>query len=151
VAVAKLVCFDSTASEVAFQEIEVAPELCFIDGEHTAAAVMSGFAFCRRVCAPDAIIYFHDDWVICSALRQILRELRRKEIRHRAVKLPGCTFAILLGESSRLAFDSLRGMSANGSRHLRRLHFRQTLKTHLPSFALRLIRSASGVLRSAAP
>ena len=85
----KVVCFDSDASEVNPASIEVAPSICFIDGEHTHSAVLSDFAFCLRVCAKNAIVYFHDDGVVLRALHQILGELARRDVAFRALKFGG--------------------------------------------------------------
>ena len=57
--VTRLTCIDADASRVAPRVIDSQPHLCFIDGEHTDAAVVSDFAFCRRVLAKDGAIVFH--------------------------------------------------------------------------------------------
>lgn len=96
----KIVAFDCDAREVPAGSLVPAPRLCFIDGEHTVAAVLSDFAFCRRIVPPDAIIAFHDGNLIFQALRACRRALRREGVEHRTVKLPGSVYAILLGGAS---------------------------------------------------
>ena len=42
----KLVCFNSDAKDVERDKLPTAADFCFIDGEHTRAAVVSDFEFC---------------------------------------------------------------------------------------------------------
>jgi hypothetical protein len=76
--------------------IPVPPDFCFIDGEHTHAAVLSDFKFCLSVCAPNAAICFHDDHITYVALEEALMILRRSDIPFTARKLGGGTFGIFL-------------------------------------------------------
>lgn len=92
----KIAHFDADAKDINPQALPAVPDFCFIDGEHTHAAVLSDFAFCLRVCAPNAAICFHDDWVVYPALRQIVGELRQQGIPFTARKLTGVTFGIFL-------------------------------------------------------
>ena len=73
----KLVCFASDARDVHPRAIDEAPDICFIDGEHTDRAVLSDFAFCLAVCAPDAAILFHDAGSTRPGIKECLRLLRR--------------------------------------------------------------------------
>ncbi len=91
----KITCFDADARDIDSSCIPAA-DFCFIDGEHTYYAVLSDFAFCLGVCAPNAAICFHDDIVIARALWDIVADLRRKGIPFTARKLTGLTFAIFL-------------------------------------------------------
>ena len=74
----KLVCFASDARDVHPRAIDEAPDICFIDGEHTDRAVLSDFAFCLAVCAPDAAILFHDAGSTRPGIKECLRLLRRR-------------------------------------------------------------------------
>jgi hypothetical protein len=91
----KITCFDADAREIDPSSIPRA-DFCFIDGEHTYNAVLSDFAFCLSVCAPNAAICFHDDNVIARALWDIVSDLRRKGIPFTPCKLTGQTFGIFL-------------------------------------------------------
>ena len=68
----RIVCFDSNASEVEAESLPCTPDLCLIDGLHTTPAVLSDFAFCFEVCSPNAVIAFHDDLTITTALWQTI-------------------------------------------------------------------------------
>jgi hypothetical protein len=91
----KITCIDADAHEIDPSSIPAA-DFCFIDGEHTYTSVLSDFAFCLGVCAPNAAICFHDDVVIARALWHIVSDLRRKCIPFTARKLTGATFGIFL-------------------------------------------------------
>ncbi|MBL8826267.1 MAG: class I SAM-dependent methyltransferase [Planctomycetaceae bacterium] len=95
----RLVTFDCDASDVNPTDITPRPEFCFIDGEHTNPAVLSDFAFCRQVCADDAVIAFHDTCFVFEGVRQIQRDLTAEGVRFIGVKLGGSVYAILLGEA----------------------------------------------------
>jgi len=95
----KIQCFDSDASQVDPRQIGDRPNFCFIDGEHTTAAAVSDFQFCRGICHPDGVIAFHDASIIVPALKRVLQQLRRQRVEFRAGKLPGEVFFIALGQS----------------------------------------------------
>jgi hypothetical protein len=130
--VSKIVCFDSDAKEVDPQLISEGPDLCFIDGEHTKAAVLSDSDFCLRVCAPNAIIYFHDDAVIYPALDKILRSLNERQTRHCAFKLQGVTFAIALGDSAIIDNELQEEIVAEGHQFVRKMQMRRLILSLLP-------------------
>jgi hypothetical protein len=95
----KLVCFGTDARDVAPALIVEAPDLCFIDGEHTDSAAVSDFVFCLTVCAPDATIYFHNESWIRPGISECLNYLKTRDRLCTAYKLPGSTFAIALDGS----------------------------------------------------
>ncbi len=92
----KMTCIDADARDIHPADLPAAPDYCFIDGEHTCASVLSDFAFCLRVCAPNAAICFHDDFIVHRALRRIVSDLRQQAIPFTARKLTGVTFGIFL-------------------------------------------------------
>lgn len=94
----KIVTFDADASEIEPAKIDEAPQLCFIDGEHTNRAVISDFEFCTKICAPNAVIAFHDVNIVGEGVKTILRELQTQGIKHSAVHVGGVVFAIGLGD-----------------------------------------------------
>ena len=94
----KIVTIDADASEIDPAKIDVAPQFCFIDGEHTNRAVISDFEFCYQICAPHALIVFHDVNIVGDGVKDILRTLKEKGIKHSAVHVGGVVFAIGLGD-----------------------------------------------------
>jgi hypothetical protein len=117
----KLVCFDASAGDLPADAIVEAPDICFIDGEHTTAGVLSDFAFCLGVCAPGATIAFHDAGCTREGIAECLHRLRDSGRSYAAYKLPGDTFVVAL-EGSPAGVDSrLRDMAValNGERWLR--------------------------------
>ncbi len=95
---ADLECFDSTSTQLDPGAIQPAPQLCFIDGEHTDAAAWADFQFCRRVLAPSGgLIVFHDAAVIYEALVRIVSTLQAEGVAFHAYNLPDVLFCIELG------------------------------------------------------
>ncbi len=91
-------CFEADASRVDPAAVEPRPQVAFIDGEHTRRAVMSDFAFCRRVLDPRGTIVFDDFPIVYPAVLDILRSLRRAGERFTAARLEGKAFAVFLDE-----------------------------------------------------
>lgn len=52
------------------------PDLCFVDGEHTAAAALRDGRFCRAVLRGRGVIAFHDFWIVPGAILRFLRETK---------------------------------------------------------------------------
>jgi hypothetical protein len=144
--VSKIVCFDSDAREIDPARLTDRPDLCFIDGEHTKRAVLSDFNFCLGVCAPRAIIAFHDDWVIYPALARILGNLRAQGKPFQAFKLQGSTFAIALGASVTPEDEFIREAAVDGRRFIRRMRARRIIQRLIPSFLRPIARRARGLL-----
>jgi hypothetical protein len=109
--VEKLVCFDNDARCVDPHAVGHAPSLCLIDGEHTTETVITDFEFCRSVCAPDAVICFHDAGVVASAILAILRILKGERAAFRYAKLGGSVYAISLGSSRALLDPEVRKLT----------------------------------------
>lgn len=142
--VSKIVSFDSDARDVDPELISEAPDLCFIDGEHTKASALSDFDFCLRVCSPNAIIYFHDDNIVYPALGEILRSLAERQVRHAAFKLQLITFAIALGDSATIDNELQKEIVVDGHRFVRRMQMRRLVISLLPG---PLLPAARGVKR----
>jgi hypothetical protein len=147
--VAKIVCFDSDARDLDPARLSDRADLCFIDGEHTKSAVLSDFDFCAHVCSSQAIICFHDDWIIYPALARIIRTLRRQGARFTALKLLGSTFVIALGASSLMADDFIQEIAVDGRLFILRMRVRRLLKRSLPSPLLPLARRLRGFFKGA--
>jgi hypothetical protein len=97
--VSRVRTFDLDASAVPVDAVHPGPHLCFIDGEHSEKAVISDFAFCRSVLAPDGVIVFHDANHIFSGLRKIITSLREASIPFHAYVLPSAVFVMEFGAS----------------------------------------------------
>jgi Methyltransferase domain len=104
---ARLSCFESEASRVDRRSIDPAPHLCFIDGEHTRKAALEDFEFCRGVAREDALICFHDAWIVSPAVREAKRRLRRSGIPFEGAPLQGSHYVLALGERPLLELQPL--------------------------------------------
>lgn len=140
----KLTCYDCDATEINADALPGRPTFCFIDGEHTHAAVLSDFEFCLKVCASDAVICFHDDIVVWRTLRQVVSLLRRRGIPFAARKFTGreygCTFGIFLRGSavSGAADTYILDMSLEGLGWLRKRRWVSFIPRPLRSTARRV-------------
>jgi Methyltransferase domain len=92
----KVQVFDCDVRAIDPSAIDERPRLCFIDGEHTNAAVLRDFNFCLEVCEIDAVIAFHDAGIVFRGIREIKRELAARSIQFEGLMLGGCVYAILL-------------------------------------------------------
>lgn len=95
---AKVMTLDGDASEIDSKKVTPAPELCFIDGEHTDGAAFSDFMFCLKVLAPNGVIMFHDAAVVYNGLRRCTDHLEKEGIKFRAYNLPDVMFVIEIGD-----------------------------------------------------
>ena len=109
----KLTCIDADASAVAADRIDLQPDLCFIDGEHTDHAATSDFDFCRRVVAPSGAIVFHDASIIYRALARIVRRLEDERAPFIAYHLADSVFVIELGDCPLHATPAIAKMLVN--------------------------------------
>jgi Methyltransferase domain len=97
--VRKITCFDTDASDILADQIATAPQVSFIDGQHTKSSVLSDFQFCHMVTTPDGTIVFHDFQVIYPAIYEICRLLKKQRRRFAALKLAGSVFAVFFDPS----------------------------------------------------
>lgn len=95
----KIECIDADTKSISPSCIHDAPNLCFIDGEHTPAAVLADFDFCLKVCALGATIVFHDAQIVFRGLRSVVSKLKgaRREFSQHA--LSDAVYVICLGGS----------------------------------------------------
>lgn len=110
-------CHELTATAVSPSALDPRPHLCFIDGEHTEAAVLADFAACRRVVEPGGIVLFHDAHIVYNALQAIVDTLDGEGLHYRACHLPDTIVAIEFGEGALLdgeAVASVRRESHRG-------------------------------------
>ena len=138
----RLTCFDCDVSGIDRSWIQDAPDFCFIDGEHTAPAVLADFEFCLYWCRQDGVIVFHDDSVILAAIRKILTSLKSRGIRFTARKCGGSTFAVFLGDSQVIA------ESSDGLRWAADRSIAVSLQRNIPEWALPVARHLYRFYRS---
>jgi len=138
----KVICFDADAKDVDPHAIPAPPDFCFIDGEHTYAAVISDFEFCLRVCAPNAAICFHDDRFLYGAVGAALTLLRHRRIPFSARKLGGDTFGIFLRDCNAANDAYVRDCSRDGVRWILWRRIRAMVKASVPEWSLPAIRWA---------
>jgi hypothetical protein len=143
--VGKVRCFDADASVVDPGEIVPAPHLAFIDGEHTRRAVLSDFAFCRRVLAPGGTVLLDDFPIVYPAVLEICRSLRRAGEGFTTARLEGKTFAIFFDGEIVRADRFLTRCRARSRFTLRRYGWKLLGKSFLPG---RAGAAARGALRS---
>ncbi len=109
--------FELTSADVDPDRIDDPPHLCFIDGEHTTAAVLADVDLCRRVGHPDGSIVFHDANVIWMALGRVLRQLDRDGADASAIVLGGSVMAIAFGASPLRRDTTIGGLRRSKTRY----------------------------------
>ena len=94
----KLITIDGDSNSIDPAEIKDPIDLCFIDGEHTDAAVMSDFKFCLGVLNENGCIAFHDAQITYNGLADCIDHLEKNDIQFRAYCLPSIVFVIEIGD-----------------------------------------------------
>jgi Methyltransferase domain len=98
--VSKIECFDQDASSIPPSRLLLPPDLCFVDGEHTASAVFADFDFCLSVCARGATIVFHDAPIVFRGLRSAVSSLRKRRREFSSHALSDAIYVICLDAST---------------------------------------------------
>ena len=143
----KITCFDADAKDIDPGKIAEPADFCFIDGEHTHSAVLSDFEFCLSVSGPNAVICFHDAFVIRGALREILSSLRRRGITFTARYLDGSTFGIFLGSCSAVNDPFIRSHSIDALAWLRATRMRCLIPSWMRPLARSMYRRMAAVVQ----
>jgi hypothetical protein len=120
----KIVCIEDRSENIPPARIDRAPDLLFIDGEHTNAAVVTDFDFCLSVCAHDAVIAMHDSNLVFAGIARIRQALREKGIPFRALKLGGSVYVIALRGSHVPDDTVVRGLASNADLYFLRSRLR---------------------------
>jgi len=113
VGIAKIVTFETDASEIDAALIDPKPDICFIDGEHTDRAAFEDFQFCLKIASADCAIAFHDSNLVFGGIRKVVEYLNRTKTEHTAMKLAGSVFVIALGRSPVVKDKYLNSMRQN--------------------------------------
>ena len=116
----KLVTFDTGSDEVDPKAIQSAPQLCFIDGEHTNHAVYQDFEFCIQVASDNAILAFHDANFVFKGLQKIEATLNQQKVAYRSFSLGGSVYVILLGKAIEWYSDALVPFSKDKNKFFQR-------------------------------
>lgn len=109
----KLKIFDCNAADININQINVKPNLCFIDGEHTNKAVLSDFDFCFNVCDENAMIAFHDANYVFKGINQIKKILKYKKINFLGLALRDNVYVILLNKAKDQYSKDLKPVARN--------------------------------------
>ncbi len=94
----KLVTIDGDSRSIDPAEIEEKVDVCFIDGEHTDAAVLSDFKFCLQVLNENGCIAFHDAQITYNGIASCVSHLEQTGAVFRAYCLPSIVFVIEIGD-----------------------------------------------------
>jgi hypothetical protein len=70
----KLSTFETTTEAMTPAELPHRPDCCFIDGEHSHAAVLQDVHFCAEALRGAGVIAFHDYGIVQPAIRDFVRE-----------------------------------------------------------------------------
>ncbi|HEV7699968.1 MAG TPA: class I SAM-dependent methyltransferase [Pyrinomonadaceae bacterium] len=97
--VEKITTIDGDCRSLDPQAVDQKVDLCFIDGEHTDAAVIADFQFCLQVLDPDGAIVFHDAQITYNGIASCVKQLQEAECPFRAYILPDIVFVIELRNS----------------------------------------------------
>jgi hypothetical protein len=90
----KIATFEKGTDQLAADELGIPPNFCFIDGEHTDAAVLRDSLFCLEAIKGQGCIAYHDADIIYDGLTAFIRELENKGRRFRAFNFPDSLFMI---------------------------------------------------------
>jgi len=93
----KIHTLDAGTDTIPPADIPYPPDFCFVDGEHTDAAVLRDARFCLQVMKENGCIVFHDANIIYRGVDQFVKELAEAGRGFRAYVLPESVFVIELG------------------------------------------------------
>ncbi len=130
--VAKVQCFETDSARMDPAGIGAAPQLAFIDGEHTRGAALADFRFCSSVIAKDGVIAFHDFDYIHPAILEICAALRRTHPQCLALKLDGTLFALFYDPALVRSDAYLGELYARNRTYLRRFRIKAWARRLLP-------------------
>lgn len=94
----KVVTIDGDTREIDASRVEDKIDLCFIDGEHTDAAVFSDFKFCLSVLSRNGAIVFHDAQITYNGIADCIGYLKSEKINFRAYNLPSIVFVLEIND-----------------------------------------------------
>lgn len=137
----KVRCFEKDASQVEPALLSPPPLIALIDAEHTRRAVLSDFAFCRKVLAEQGTVLFDDFSIVYPAVLEICRSLKQERCRFLPVRLEGRIFGLFFDPRTVASDPFLRRRGARSRLALARYGLKLWLKSCLPGPAGRLARA----------
>jgi len=108
--VSKIKTFDADTESIDPGVITSQPDYCFIDGEHTDAAVVRDARFCLKVVNPNGCIAFHDSNIVYRGIDSFLKELSASGKAFRPYVLPDSIFVIELGNCSMAPKEPIKSL-----------------------------------------
>lgn len=93
----KLEILNASTENLGAADIPEAPDLCFIDSEHTVRQALADFVFCLKVARKDCIIAFHDANIVYKAILIAKAYAAKRNLRFQAMKVAGNIYVFLLG------------------------------------------------------
>lgn len=136
----KVECLAEDARNIPPARIAHAPQLAFIDGVHTQAAVFSDFQFCAKVLSKDGAVLFHDCSIVLPAILEILGDLRREGRTCLPLKFEDEVFGIFFDPELVRSDPWLASLLENQRFFLPRTRAKLWLKQRLPVRSFDLIR-----------
>lgn len=137
----KIECFDLDASQIETASISDAPDLIFIDGEHTNRAVLSDFEFCNKVVGKGGTILFHDFFMVYPAILEICRTLDRQRRTYLPLKFESCVFGIFFSPQMVYADSFLAEQYRRNKHFVPIFRLKVLLKKFLPGAVLSAVRA----------
>jgi len=107
----KIRTFDCETSNLDLNRLGEKPNFCFIDGEHKNQVTFSDFKFCLQACHPNAIIAFHDSWIIYKGINMAKKYLSSNSIQFKGFTLNSSVYVILLNEAISFYADKVESLS----------------------------------------
>lgn len=92
ISVDKLICVDGTIDDV---KTDQKFSLAFIDAEHTDQAVYHDGIGCLPFLHQNAVLMFHDDWIIYQGIESIEQHLTNTAKQHRKLKIAGSDITVI--------------------------------------------------------
>jgi hypothetical protein len=94
----KITTIDGDTRSISPSEISEKIDFCFIDGEHTDAAVLSDFKFCLHALDQNGCIAFHDAQITYNGIATCIDHLKERGTTFNAYCLPSIVFVIEIGD-----------------------------------------------------
>ena len=141
-AIDKLTTIDASTETLDPNVVGAPPAVCFVDGEHTDAAVLRDARFGRTAVGSDGWLAFHDTGIVYRGLSRFLDELREAGVAHTAYFLPDTILVVELGAQRLIDTPQvLEQILGNAEGYLWTLRdndkFRAALARPVPRFLLR--------------
>lgn len=105
-AVDKIQAVEASTEDLDPADAPFAPQLCFVDGEHTHEAALRDARYCAAAVAGNGAVAFHDAHIVYKGIAAFVAELEAAGVEHTPYLLPTSVFVVELGPP-RLRDDDL--------------------------------------------